>query len=268
MKQRMLTVAVLALLGNICTAEQPLTIVEDGRPRSTVILSAGASPSEKWAAEQLVSHVEQMSGANLELRSKPTKPPGNAIFIGDGEDVRSLGVDVDTEGLGIEGFVIKSVGNHLVIAGGRQRGTMYGVFTLLEKLGCRWWYPGASTIPRTKTITIPPLDERQVPALEYRDFLYGEMDNSEEAMIWRARNKINGGFHKDIKPEYGGAYKFHTLVHSYDQLMPPRRYFAAEPARYALRGSDRNAGQPCFSNPKVVRTMAESILRLIDQHRD
>ena len=116
MKQRMFTIAVLALLGNICTAEQPLTIVEDGRPRSTVILSAGASPSEKWAAEQFVSHVEQMSGAKLELRSKPAKPPGNAIFIGDSNAVQSLGVEIDTEGLGIEGFVIKSVGNHLVIA--------------------------------------------------------------------------------------------------------------------------------------------------------
>ena len=216
-----------------------------------------------------MSHVEQMSGAKLEVRIEPDRHR---------QATRSSSATAKTFGRWVwrstqrtwvsKGFVIKSVGNHLVIAGGRQRGTMYGVFTLLEKLGCRWWYPGASTIPKTKTITVPPLDERQVPVLEYRDFLYGEMDNSEEAMIWRARNKVNGGFHKDMKPEYGGAYKFHTLVHSYDQLMPPSRYFAAEPARYALRGGNRNAGQPCFSNPAVVRTMADSILRLIDQHRD
>ena len=259
---------ILATLGNACMGERPSPIVEDGRPRCTVIVSADASLSEKWAAEELVLHVEQMSGAKLDVQFEPTTAPENAIFIGDGKAVRSLGVKVDVEDLGAEGFMIKTIGNQLIIAGGRQRGTMYGVFTLLEKLGCRWWYPGASTIPERKTITLPVLDERQVPALEYRDFLYGEMDSSEEAMVWRARNKVNGGFYKDMKSEYGGAYKFHTLVHSYDQLMPPSKYFGTEPTRYALRHGKRNAGQPCFSDPAAVRTMAESILRLIDEHPD
>jgi len=31
--------------------------------------------------------------------------------------------------------VIKTVGDRRVVAGGRQRGTMWGVLTLLEKLG-------------------------------------------------------------------------------------------------------------------------------------
>ena len=47
MKPSTFTVVILATLGNDCTAEQPLTIVEDGRPRSTIIVSAGASPSER-----------------------------------------------------------------------------------------------------------------------------------------------------------------------------------------------------------------------------
>jgi len=248
--------------------QRPLTLVADGDSQYVVLLSADASPSEKWAAGELASHFRQMSGATLDVQTEGESLPAKAILIGDGQAVRSVGVKLDTAALGPDGFVIKTIGDRLVIAGGRQRGTMYGVFTLLEKLGCRWWYPGASTIPSVKTIRIADMDERHVPVLEYRDMLYGEMDNSEGAMIWRARNKVNGGFYKDMKPEYGGAWKFHTLVHSYDGLLPPRKYFNEHPAYYALRAGKHNPGQPCFSNKDVVRLMAESITRLIAAHPD
>jgi len=245
---------------------QSLTLVADGESKYAIVLSADASPSEKWAAEDLVSHLRQMSGATLDVQAEGESLPAKAILIGDGQTVRSLGVKLDTAALGPDGFVIRTVGDRLVIAGGRDRGTMYGVFTLLEKLGCRWWYPGASTIPPVKTIRIADMDEQHAPALEYRDMLYGDMDNSKESMVWRARNKVNGGFYKDMKPEYGRAWKFHTLVHSYDALLPPARYFNEHPTYYALRNGRHNPGQPCFSNKDVVRLMADSIMRLIAAH--
>lgn len=245
---------------------QPLTLVADGESQHVILRSAGASPSEIWAAEQLALHLREMSGAALPIEVEGTRLPTQAILVGDGRAARSLGVELDAAELGTEGFVIRSVGDRLVIAGGRQRGTMYGVFTLLEKLGCRWWYPGASTIPSINTIRVAAIDERQAPALEYRDALYGEMDNSEQAMIWRARNKLNGGFYKDMKPEYGGAWKFHTLVHSYGQLLPAGRYFAEHPEFYALRSGKHDPSQPCFSNRDVIRLMAESIVGLIEEH--
>jgi len=249
-------------------AQQSLTVVADGKSQYVILLSAEASPSEKWAAEDLASHFRRMSGATLNVETEGESLPGKAILIGDGPAVRSLGVDIESAALGSDGFVIRTVGDRLVIAGGRERGTMYGVFTLLEKLGCRWWYPGASTIPSMKTIRIADTDERHVPALEYRDMLYGEIDNSEESMLWRARNKVNGGFFKDLEPKYGGAWKFHTLVHSYDALLPPGKYFSEHPTYYALRAGKHTPGQPCFSNKDVVRLMADSIMRLVAEHPD
>ncbi|MHC4404430.1 MAG: DUF4838 domain-containing protein [Planctomycetota bacterium] len=266
---RAILFAVLSTAAVAAVAEQqPLTLVADGTSPYVIVLSADASPSERWAAEELASHVRQMSGATLELVDEGESTPEKAILIGDGQALRSLGTRLDIDPLGPEGFVIRTVGQRLVIAGGRPRGTMYGVFTLLEKLGCRWWYPGASTVPSVKTIRIAALDERQSPVLEYRDMLYGEMDDSEEAMIWRARNKVNGGFFKDMKPEYGGAFKFHTLVHSYGGLLPTSRYFHEHPEYYALRSGKRDASQPCFSNRDVIRLVADAILRLVAEHPD
>jgi hypothetical protein len=71
-----------------------------------------------------------------------------------------------------------------------------------------------------------------------------------------------------MAPQYGGAWRFHTLVHSYNQLLPPNDYFAELPDYYALRGGKRNTGQPCFSNKEVIRLMADSLSRLVADHPD
>ena len=118
--------------------------MQDGQPQAVVVLSADASPSEQWAAQELIDHVQQMSGATLTLQAEGGTLPEPAVLIGDGAAVASLDVTVDHEALGTDGFLIKTVGRHLVIASGQQRGTMYGVFTLLDSLGVRWWWCAGS----------------------------------------------------------------------------------------------------------------------------
>jgi hypothetical protein len=259
-------------LGTAALAAQPsagqegVPLVRQGASDYVVVLSRDASPSEQWAAQDFVAHVKQMSGAELKVQAEADAVPERAVLIGDSKAVSALGVRVDAARLGDDGFVIRTVGPRLVIAGGRLRGTMYGVYMVLETLGCRWWYPGASTVPQAKDVTVPPMDEQQVPAMEYRDMLYGEMDDSDDAMLWRARNKVNGGFYKSMKPEYGGAWTFDTLVHSYGRLMPAEQYFNEHPEYFALRGGRRVSSQPDFSNPQVVRIMADTILKELAEH--
>jgi len=270
-------VLVLAAAGLVCAAgrseaapagggAQKLSLVRDGASDYVILLSKDASPSEEWAARDLVDHIRQMSGAVLPIVPERDVIPEKAIIIGDSGAARSLGVVVGSADLGSDGFILRTVGNRLVIAGGRLRGTMYGVYEFLEKLGCRWWFPGASTIPSSRTIEVPPLDECQVPVFEYRDMLYGDMDDSEEAMLFRARNKINGGFYKSMKPEYGGTWQFDTLVHSYGRLMPASTYFSSHPEYYALVNGRRSPSQPDFSNPEVVKIMAEAIMKELAEH--
>jgi hypothetical protein len=241
--------------------EADVVLVRNGQTRARIILSHSASESEQWAARDLADHLKQISGANMDIVTGGDRISPTAIILGDGQAARSLGVTMNADELGPDGYVIKIVGDRLVIAGGRRRGTMYGVYTLLESLGCRWWYPGASTIPNLSTISIPDMDVTDVPALEYRDFLYGDMDDSEAAQLWRARNKINGGFYKQMPSRYGGAYTFMQLVHSYGRLAPPQKYFADHPEYFALKRGTRVNSQPCFSSEGMVKVMADAILR-------
>lgn len=260
------SLAIIATVGRCPRTEAEVTIVRDGRPLARIVLSALASPSEKWAAEELADHVKQMSGAELGIVTESDTVPQAAVILGDGPAARMLGVKINTDQLGPDGFTIKTVANRVIIAGGRQRGTMYGVYTLLESLGCRWWYPGESTVPELKTVVLPDMHLTETPALKYRDFLYGEMDSSPEAQLWRARNKVNGGFFKEMRETYGGAYTFDTLVHSYGRLAPPNRYFGEHPEYFALKRGRRVSSQPCFSSEGMVKVMAESILREAADH--
>lgn len=251
----------------------PIELVKDGKSDYVVVLAKDAGPSEKWAAKDFVDHIKKMSGAELPIREEPNRENGlpylltatKVVYVGNSAYLGQPGVPLGA-GCGPEDFFLLAAKTNVLIVGGRPRGAMYGVYTLLEKLGCRWWYPGASTIPQMKNITIPALNEQQKPVLEYRDYLYGDIYDGEEDQLFRARNKVNGGFYKTLKPEYGGVWTFDTLVHSYERLMPADKYFDKHPEYFGLVKGKRTRHQPCFSNPEVVKIMAEALIAELGQH--
>jgi len=120
-------------------AQKPLTLVKQGKSTYAICVSETASPSEKHAAEELQKFVEEMSGARLPIVSDAGKAEGDLVVVGNSKLIQQLALKVPFERLGAEGFALRTAGNHVVIAGGRQRGTLYGVYTFLEKLGCRWF---------------------------------------------------------------------------------------------------------------------------------
>jgi len=253
-------------LGCAAVRADDVTLVKDGASEYVIVLAPGASASEQWAAKELVDHVKLMSGATLAVQ-KEGAAPAKAIVLGFGPAAEALGVKADAT-LGKEGYVIKTVGTSLVIAGGRERGTMYGVYTLLEKLGVRWWTPTETTIPSLKTITVPTMDVRDVPPLEYRDMMYPaifpkgpEGSRTYEGPIWAARNKVNGMAWEDDPKlnEFGGRYAVSgNLVHSYNSLLKDSGVTMTD-AMWAQKGGKPQVGkQPCLSNPDVLAAMVKA----------
>src|ERR1700683_5180840 len=123
-----------------------------GRQPYSIFLSTEASPSERWAAEELRRHVGQMTGIGLRIdigSGVPASP--RAVAIGRSALTDQLGIQ-PPEG---ESSVLKTVGETVVIAGGRQRGTMYGVSIFLEKLGCRWFTADVARIPQSQALWLP-----------------------------------------------------------------------------------------------------------------
>ena len=251
------------LVGCPCSVlrAEDVTLVQGGQPQAVVVLSADASPSEEWAADELIDHIEQMSGATLTLQVEGGTLPEKAVLIGDGDAVESLGVTVDHEALGDDGFLIKTVGQRVVIAGGRQRGSMYGVFTLLDSLGVRWWTRSETYVPTNATVVIPATDTTQVPQLEYRDMMYRETQD-DTGRKWMARNRLNGMTWKSAPAEYGGSYGFGSggLGHTMKSLLN-KHGITITTAMKAIDGSgQRNSGMLCLTAQATIDGMIEAVI--------
>lgn len=242
-----------------------VTLVADGKTDYVIVLSSKASPSEKFAAEELADHVRQISGATLPVKTSDGDLPKRAVVLGNSPAVAGLGVTVDLESLGTDGYVIRTVGDRLVIVGGAKRGTLYGVYTLLESLGVRWWYPGETFIPKMKTVTVPDTNLREVPKLEYRDMMFNE---NYSGSLWMARNKLNGMAWEDTPEKLGGRYKFvGNLVHSYNRLLEKSGHEITDDMK-ALHKGKRTSAQPCLSSEKTLAAMVDGVLKAFEETPD
>jgi hypothetical protein len=124
-----------------------LLLSRRGKPLAPIVVSRGATETERYAAEELRQHLTQITGAPFEVRETDTLPE-RAIVVGHGALTERLRPDLSPNRLGAEEVAIECVGNYLLLTGGRPRGTLYAVYRFLHGLGVRWWTPWAAHIPR------------------------------------------------------------------------------------------------------------------------
>ena len=243
-----------------------LILAENGETDYRIVISHNASPSEKHAANELKHFLRSISGTDIPVVTDEEEIDEKEILIGDSLHLENIkDIDVDFRALGDEGFIIKTLGDYLIIAGGRLRGTMYGIYTFLEKyLGCRWFTSKVSMIPRMDKLVIREIDDVQVPVLEYREPFYTDAFNVD----WAVRNKVNGNFAK-IDENRGGRVKYYPFVHSFDELIP-RELYKTHPEYFPLIDGKRVDGyaQRCLSNPDVIKLAIKRVKEWIKQHPD
>ncbi len=243
-----------------------LVLADGGQSAYRIIVADDASPATRHGAEELQMFLQRISGAKLPIVSD-REPLGAAeIILGDNAHLRQLGVQIDFQELGHEGYVLRVVGQHVVIAGGALRGNMYGVYGLLEDhLGCRWFAPDVSRIPQTQRLVLGPIDQKQIPVLEYREpFTFDCFDGD-----WCARNRVNSSSGR-LEQKHGGKITFGPgfFCHTFAGLVPPDKYFKEHPEYFSLVGGKRQDGyaQLCCTNEDVVRLCIEGIRQGMRAH--
>jgi len=240
-----------------------IEIAKGGKSPYVIVLPADASPSTRHAAQELQHFLKQMTDAELPIVADNSPAREEEILLGNNRRLQDLGITIDWKSLGDEGYTLRTVGKRLVIAGGALRGNLYGVYGLLEDhLGCRWFAPGVSRIPKCERLIIPPLDEKKVPVLEYREvFTYDCFDGD-----WAARNRVNSSAAR-LEEKHGGKVRFGRgfFVHTFERLVPPAKYFDQHPEYFSLvRGKRlRERSQLCCTNEEVIRICTEEILKAI-----
>jgi hypothetical protein len=248
-------------------------LVDEGRSDYRIIISNDLSPSIRYAADELRDHLQQITGVRLPVVADSEPAERHEILVGPSNRLALLGVKIDRPALGKEGYILRTVGSRLVIVGGEPRGTLYGVYGLLEDhWGCRWFTPEVQRIPRRPRLALPQLDEHKSPVFEYREeYLWESFDGN-----WMARNRLNGaggrgrlaekqGIYPTAPPleaRHGGdiRFGFGFFVHSMARLVPPGQHFGSHPEYYALWKGKRDSAQLCCTNENAIRLCTQSLL--------
>lgn len=257
-----LSVATLVLvLGcaqtSAASAKPSLTLAREGKSDYVIVTAQSPSPGDKRAAAELQKYLKEMTGATLPIVPDSTAPAAHEIVLGDNARLKSLQAKIDPAKLGKEGYTIATLGERLIIAGGEPRGTMYGVYGLLEDhLGCRWFTPEVTVIPSKPTLTLEAINETVVPPLEYRDvYVYDCFDAD-----WSARNRVNGSGQLD--EDFGGRVSFGQglFCHTVFTLLPPEKYFKDHPEYFAMVNGKRTSdSEICYTNDDAIAIMIDAL---------
>ena len=223
-------------------------LFRNGKSSYQIVVSVDASSSEQIAARELQQYIQQVSGVELPITSD-LKTSGHRIYVGYNEKVASLSGAQEPE-KDDEGFTYRTVGHDLLIWGGSQRGTMYGVFTFLEReLGIHWLTPKCTVVPKGVEWKLPRLDRTERPFIGYRYSNYFVANGAPE---WSAHTYENTKW-SPVTNEYGNIEAYYG-AHTMEWLVPVKEFYASHPEYFCLRDGKRydGYGQLCLSNPDVL----------------
>lgn len=239
-----------------------------------IVVGEKASSSEKYAAKELQSFFEKISGAKLPVVDDSGPVRKQEFIIGDNSHLRSLPIKINYKKLGTDGYHLRTVNGNIVITGGKERGTMYGVYAFLENyLNCRWYSSAVSRIPRKLNISLAPFNVTEIPAFAYRDVMYFDAFDGD----WAARNRVYG-INARLSPEQGGSYPWATPQwHTFLWLLPEAEYFKDHPEYYSYIAErskftgDSNARMPlnlCLTNDEMIKVVAERVKKWMREQPD
>ena len=244
-----------------------ITIAENGSSAFRIIIPTEAIPAERYAAEELQSYLLKISGVKLPILTDSEPASRNEIVLGETSRVKTFNESLAFGGYGPDGFNLLTEKGKLFITGGRPRGTLNGVYSLLEeKLGVRWFTPELEHVPKATQVRLAELNETKLPALEYREVFWTEvMRNADFA----ARHRMNGPNNK-LSEKHGGSFAvYFPFVHSFDALIPPA-LFDTHPEYFPWIDGKRVNGyvQRCLTNPEVLKLAIQKVREWIKERPD
>ncbi len=196
----------------------------------SVIISTLATESEKYAAETLVDYVEQITDVKLPYVSDSDYADSKVISVGRTAFLESSGIVADAETLGSDGFILKTRGDALLICGGADRGTIYGVLDFLEyHLGVKFLTADDTYIPEASQALVYASDRTEIPAFDYRVFLDADAFYNNNSEI-NVHHRFTSEYLK-LSEEMGGNIRWYQDHPTHNAL------FWAQTEKYVVDGA-------------------------------
>ena len=239
-------------------------VVSGGKAYYHIVTGGMPHEAELYAASMLYEYLYKATGTVVPYFSDIERCPRHGAEIHIGSNVRGDAVDVSA--LSEDGFLIKTQGKDIIIAGKTPRGTMYGVFHFLENfIGYRCFTKDIEKFDKVSTLVVPDLDICENPAFEYREVYFRSAFDADFCV----RNRLNSNM-AHIPKEKGGKMKFFNCHHSFNDLVPPQVHFDRHPEYYSLVDGQRlrERTQLCLTNEGVFEEARKTLRRWIRENPD
>lgn len=207
-----------------------------------IVVPDQANPVEQQAAEKLQHYVAAMSQKNLVLKKEADYRKGPAFFIGQTRYAKAQKIDLKP--LEQDGFAFHPVRKNLIVAGGTDKGTLYGIYGLLELWGFRMYTSTVIHTPDATSISIPKNPVVVIPTVRYRTVSYRDT-NAPEYHDWHRLSS---------RSDWG------LFVHTFNDLVSPDTFGKTHPEYFSLINGTRLPGtQLCLSNPEVLDVLVTNL---------
>ena len=194
----------------------------------------GTHRSNAIAEQDFKKYFEQMTGCALPVVQGGGLIPLRARIITDKSfDVQDCRIDVSEK--------------EITLTAIDTLGVVNGLYTLLDRWGCRWILPGemGEVIPRCQTLKLAAGVINFANAMDSR--VESSWKQGDDHPVWRLRNRR-------------GAKQRLTAQHYWLYAIPPAKYFKDHPEYFALIGGKRMPSQLCTSNSAVRKLMVQKAL--------
>ena len=240
-------------------------ITEKGKATANIVLSPQANDAERYACDEFIKYIKEMSGAELAVIDKPRE--GNNIFIG--QTIAKDIVDFDFSTLKADGIYIYCKDNKLVLAGEGLSGNIYAVYHFLDEyLGVKYLTPTDDYIPKNPSISVKDINYSYAPPFYSRESFYHAFWYSPEFCLKTGNN----GHYNYVNEKYGGHHIIVNFCHNIVFILSPDKYGKEHPEWYALWGGQRTLHplyfQLCLSNKEMVQELTKNTLELFEQNPD
>jgi hypothetical protein len=275
-------------------AAAPAALAAAAPPIPTLItVAASATVVEQRAATELASYLNNISAGTPLFHVQPASTSNKATpQLAVGYDAAVLlGLPSGAlAGLGMEGLLVSTnisqgiPAGSAVLTGGKDapRGPLYAVVEFVEALGVRFLdrLPGGTTLPEALPASLPALDTRFVPPLEYRQQYQFGCNNyggagvgapggvGNATMDWNVHRRLNKATLSGESPTsaFGSSVVYAAppgFVHTSYALLsptgkvndkaPPADLFATHNEWFWPRDDPTRYGQLCWSNESLQK---------------
>jgi hypothetical protein len=247
-------------------------LVKDGKPAGEFILSKTPAAAESFATNDVRDWIEKITGAKVPIVTEPGKESNVKIFVGT-EHASDFKDDLQKL-KGNDGFAVRRKGNHIFVFGSRPRGTLSGMYALLEKnsdlIFARPHDDFGTVYGKSPDLELKETDFIDIPVFLNRRF--GPNWPAHRATgMWLLRNRDNT---RDVRANYEGfldldliepyGTNFATSIAHHQKKHP--EYFGYNPITKSRRFVKHGEGTMCLSVPGLPAIWAQGLAENVAKH--